>query len=162
MAKRSITRWLLRLGRIVFASSFVICLLISLGFAIRTELFIHSAVRATGIVQRLDQRFDDQDISPQFAPVFQFRADDGQSYTVDSDTATGPPSFAVGQEIPVLYPKGKPSGAVIDSFWELWLVSMILIFIGIAHGVISGCCFLVERRLDRRTQGVASQHSFER
>jgi len=104
--------------------------IVNLGFAIHTEPFIRSAVRA-----------------------------DGKSYTIVSSTATNPPSFRVDQEVEVLYRKGKPGGAVIDSFWELWPVSMILIFIGVAHGVISGCCFLVERRLDRKAQSVALQHS---
>lgn len=150
--KPSIFRRVLRIFRIVFAISFVTCLLVSLGFAIHTEVFVHSAVRATGIVRRLDQRFDDQEISPQYAPVFEFRADDGQSYTVASDTATGPASFAVGQMVQVLYRTGKPSGAVIDSFWELWLVPMILAFIGVADGIALGGCLFIEQRLDRRTQ----------
>jgi hypothetical protein len=159
MAKRSIFRWLLRLGRLVFAFSFVICLLVSLGFAIHTELFIHSAIRADGKVIRLDRRFNEDDKTFQFVPVFEFKADDGKSYTIVSDTATSPPSFTVGQAVQVLYRKGKPDGAVIDSFLELWLVSMILIFIAVADGIISGCWFIVERKLDRKAQGVVLETS---
>jgi hypothetical protein len=159
MAKPSIFRRVLRVFRIVFAISFLTCLLVSLGFTIHTTAFIHSALRATGIVQRLDQRFDDQDISPQYAPVFKFLADDGQSYTVASATATGPPSFVAGQKVEVLYRKGNPGGAVINSFWELWLVSMVLMFIGLAHGFISGVCLLIERKLERSAQSGLIQHA---
>jgi hypothetical protein len=137
----------------------MMCVLISLGFAIHTDLFIHSALRATGIVRRLDQRFDDQSISPQYAPVFEFRADDGQSYTIASDTATGPPSFAVGQKVQVLYRRGKPGGAMINSFWELWMVPIILAFIGVAHGIAFGGCLVIEQHLDRTTRNRTLQHS---
>jgi len=121
--------------------------------------FIHSALRADGVVVRLDERLNSQDNSLQYAPVFLFHADDGQNYTLVSGTATSPASFEVGQHVQVLYRKGKPDGAAINSFWELWLFSLMLAFMGVVHGIISGVFLLIERKLDRRSQSSLFPHA---
>jgi hypothetical protein len=157
MAQPKIPWRIARLFRLVFLASFCCCLLVSIGFAIRTALFTRNAARASAEVVRLNERFSENNDDAEFAPVFQFVAENGKSYTVTSSTATSPPSFTVGEKVQVLYRKSDPGGAEIDSLWQLWLVPIILVAIGLSHGVIGSILWLLERRQDRRTLPVSRQ-----
>jgi hypothetical protein len=102
-------------------------LVIALGFALHTSMFLHQSVSATGTVVRLaPQRANNQ---VNFAPVFSFLAA-GTSYTVTADVASNPPAFRVGQSVPVLYQTTAPSHAKIASFGQLWLLAVIFGFVG--------------------------------
>jgi hypothetical protein len=98
-------------------------LVIALGFALNTSMFLHSSVSATGTVVSLAPKRADNVVS--FAPVFTFTAA-GRSYTMTADVASNPPGFHVGQSVPVLYQTANPGHAKIASFGQLWF--MVLIF----------------------------------
>jgi hypothetical protein len=150
MASRSIVRRILRIFRIVLLGSCVCCLIIGLGLAIYTTLFLNSALRTTGEVVSLDERYDSQNQTTEYAPVFHFVAEHGKAYTVTSTTATHPAGFNQGDTVQVIYRKNNPEGATIDSFWQLWLGPVVLLFIGVSHGIIGGVLLLIERRLARK------------
>jgi hypothetical protein len=135
-----------RLARIVLSVSFACCLVLSAAFALRTAIFLGNALRGTGQVVRMDERFDSDSDSVEFAPVFRFVAADSQSYTVTSKTATNPPEFTVGDTVPILYLRNNPAGARIASFWQLWTVPLVLSIIAIAGGLISCALLLAERK----------------
>lgn len=123
-----------------------IFLLASAGFAFHTFEFLLHSVRTKGTVVKLIGRTDSHG-ETSYTPVFQFTAKDGQTYITATDFASSPPLYAVGQTIPVLYEPGKPRTATLDSFWTLWLFSLVFFVFGV--GVTGGSLllrFLVQRR----------------
>jgi hypothetical protein len=108
-------------------------------FAIHTEYFLLHAVRTKGtIVQMLPvKRISDGGVIPECLPVLRFQTEDGQSYTITLNlSATNPPSFQVGDTLTVLYDRGNPKGATPDLFEHLWVIPIILLGIGVAHGLV--------------------------
>jgi uncharacterized protein DUF3592 len=130
-------------------------LLIGLGVAVYTTHFVHSSAIAEGKVLSLREVVSHSDDADQhesitYAPVFTFKAADGASYTVSSDTGSSPPGFAVGETVRVLYSPSNPPGARIDSFAQLWFTPMV--FGGLGTGAIAAGLLLLylERRRARR------------
>jgi hypothetical protein len=122
-------------------------------FTWRTSAFIQRSQTATGIVTALvpvTSRDSDSKQTTDYAPVFSFRTENGQTYTVTSSTSSNPPSFAVNEDVTVLYDPADPQQARIDSFVQLWLVPVILGSIGIISFIVGfGFVFLL-RSLARR------------
>ena len=128
------------------------CLMLAAaGFVVSTELFLHNSIRTTGIVVSLREVQDEENHSVNYAPVFQFVAEDGQSYTISSDTSSNPSEFAVRQKVPVLYEPKYPMGAKIDSFLQLWLFPLIFGIIGLIAFAIG----YVWTRLSKRVRSRA-------
>ena len=77
--------------------------------------------RAEGSVVRLEGN----EYGTGWQPVVEFRAGNRPA-TITAVSWYGPAAFAVGQKVPVRYPKGRPEQGRIDSFRELygdWLVN---------------------------------------
>jgi hypothetical protein len=94
-----------------------------LGFLCWTSYMTFSGYRVetngestTGHVVHLDH-FD----GGAYAAVVEFEAN-GQTYTFKDDTASNPPRYEVGEDVPVLYDRTNPNLAHIDdSLLPLWL-----------------------------------------
>jgi hypothetical protein len=115
------------------------CLVLSGLSAIHTKYFLLYAVRTKGtIVQMLPvKRISDGGITPDCLPELRFQAEDGQSYTIRlNGSTTNPPEFRTGDSLTVLYDRGNPKGATLDSFAPLWIGPVILLAIGTGHGLI--------------------------
>lgn len=83
-------------------------------------IFICNAATTDGTI--LDLHGVDSSKDPDsYAPVFRFTADDGRTYIVVSNSSTAPPGFSVGEHVRVLYQKGRPESAKIDTLYQLWL-----------------------------------------
>ncbi len=105
-----------------------ICLL-AVVFAIRTKLFLNHARPANGTVVRLEPKEAD-DHSINYAPLFQFASSDGTPHLITSNTGSNPPSFAIGQHVPVLYAAADPDNAKIATFGQLWFLPIAFAFVG--------------------------------
>jgi hypothetical protein len=143
-------RRILGFVRVVFFVSGTCCLVLSAIFAIARAFFIRNAIEATGSVVRLEERFNADTQSVEYAPVFGFVAKDGRSYTIPSQIATSPPEFVVGDTVRVLYPRNNPQKARIASFWQFWFLPVVLALVSAAHGCIVSALVLFERRWNRR------------
>ena len=133
-------------------------LAIGAGWAIYVEIFLHRSVAADGSVVGLVPVQNQDDGQMNYAPTFTFTAADGKLYTLTSGTASNPPGFTVGQPVKVLYIKGDPSGAKLDTFWQLWFIPVVFESLGV---VFTGMGLLFLRHLRRRRpiQVAASIHS---
>jgi hypothetical protein len=80
----------------------------------------------TGIVTKLEESSDSDGTCCTYSPVIEFRAS-GQTYTFESDNASYPPEYEVGQEVNILYNPQKPNNAQINKPLERWLMPVILI-----------------------------------
>jgi hypothetical protein len=144
----------LRYMRIALLTSCACCLALSLAFAIHTEFFLHNSTRVAGEVVALKERYDSKSESIQYAPVFRFAASDGKAYTIASKISTDPASFAVGDTIEVLYRQNDPQTARINSFWQMWLVSTVLVCIGVALGLLGWVLLIFEHRRNQLMQQI--------
>jgi len=52
---------------------------------------------------------------------------DGQKYSFESDNASDPPAYKVGQEVNVIYHPSDPNTAQINKWSERWLFPIIII-----------------------------------
>lgn len=82
--------------------------------------------RTTGNVVQLEESDSGEGGCCVYSPVIEFIAG-GQTYSFESDNASDPPAYDVGQEVPVLYDPANPETAQINSFFERWVFPIIII-----------------------------------
>ena len=141
-----------RLIAYVFIGSFCIvgplCLAVALGSALQRVALIYSGLRADGTVIAKRQTGSTRIT---YAPVFQFTANDGRSYTVSSDVYGRESTFRYGQHLHVLYRQSRPEFARIDAFAQLWTFPLVAGVVGAGFSVIPA--LVLVNRMRRRTSG---------
>jgi hypothetical protein len=123
-----------RLVWLIFGVLGVASMLFAMTTALRTRTFLGQAVTGTATVIELVRKVDNDSMTNHstaaFYPVFRFVADDGRTYTVQSHSGSRPPSFEVNEQVPIRYLRDRPASAQISSFWQLWLVPVVLAALG--------------------------------
>jgi hypothetical protein len=97
---------------------------VAIGFAIHTSYFVSHAARTTGTITALTDKVD-KDQGVNYAPTFIFATESGQLIKSQSAVASNPPSFSVGQQVPILFDPQNPSSAEINTTMQLWFVSIV-------------------------------------
>lgn len=87
--------------------------------------FVARADRAEGVVVALEARNFQRGLKP----LVEFEAE-GRRIRFHESVSSTPPSRAVGDRVPVLYEKGNPDNAMVDSFWNHHLLTVIFGSIG--------------------------------
>ena len=123
--------------------------------AFNVDRFLNEAEQTMGTVVALSEKHDTERNSITYAPVFTFKIEYGRTQSVTSNVATNPPSFAVGDQVRILYRRSDPSGARIDSFWQLWFWPVFLSGFGLIDGLV-GAIFLSLVRRKLRKQATLS------
>ncbi|MGB6692307.1 MAG: DUF3592 domain-containing protein [Terracidiphilus sp.] len=93
--------------------------------AYRTHTFLQRSVTAQATIVRLNVVRSLRRRTRGYEPVFIFTADDGRTYTINSNYATNPPAFKIGERATAHYEKGHPEQARLDSFTQLWMFDVI-------------------------------------
>jgi Protein of unknown function (DUF3592) len=109
-------------GKLVFLVVGLGCLVGSLRYAYRTEVFLRTAVTVQGKIAGFKPVRTRRGGHTTYAPVFRFDVPGTHFATVVSHVSSGSPAFRVGEPVTVHYPPGHPEEAVIDSFGQLWLM----------------------------------------
>lgn len=122
--------------------------------------------RAEGTVIDLVYRSSD-DGGGTYAPVVEFRDQDGNRQLYRSSSGSNPPSYDRGETVEVIYMPGTPERAMIDSFSDRWMVPLILgIFMLSFGGIGYAILFFMIRHAMRmrwlKTHGAAIEADFER
>jgi hypothetical protein len=141
-------RWLLVGG--------LVPLSLGIGYGLYTGFIVFKSDTAIGKVVRLEAVPDDDGGVMNYAPVFSFTAENGQTYTVRSGVATNPPGFAEGDAVRILYSRSDPGSAKIDSFWQLWTMTVILASLGLFFSVPGYLLLRYERKRNRETLAATS------
>lgn len=143
-----------RLIAYVFLGSFCIAgpllLLIGVGTAAQRAVLVHSGLRADGIVIAKRQMASSRS---SYAPVFQFTAGDGHTYTVSSDVYGREADFNFGEHVGVLYPQGRPQSARIDAFAELWTSALVCGVVGAGFSIVPAIVWVSWMRRRRIASG---------
>jgi hypothetical protein len=107
------------------------------------QSFNDNALRAKGVVVDLEPTYSSNS-GTTYTPVVTFETPERESVTFHSSVSSSPPSFDVGESVEVLYDPANPSDAVIDSFWQVYLVPIILGGIGGVFFVVGGGLLLAQ------------------
>jgi hypothetical protein len=117
----------------------VVCLLAAVGFAVAALNFAAGAVHAEGTVVRLVAT----DNKGSKAPLVRYEVE-GTTYEFQSSISSTTPGYAVGQKVPVMYRPENPGAGQIDSFFERWLMPIVLGVFGLVFTLV-GCGMLFAR-----------------
>lgn len=65
-----------------------------------------------------------------YHPLIQFKTEDGQTRTFESDLSSNPPKYSVEQPVEIIYDSADPRNAEINNPWALWFSPTLLTAIG--------------------------------
>jgi len=92
--------------------------------------FYTQSTQTEGTVIAIDSRRSGS--TNYYYPVVSFESEDGNTYSISSETGTSAPyDYETGEKINIRYIKENPQNAKIDSFFELWGMSTILLAVGL-------------------------------
>src|SRR5262245_54857012 len=129
----------------------VLCLLIGLGglvaagsMAVTSIRFKTTAEKTVGTIAKLERRTHTTttrrgrtgQTTTTWAPVFEFADTSGATQRVTSSYSTSDTSRKVGDTVPVLYLRGAPQGARIDSFASFWLGPLLCLLGALLFSVL--------------------------
>ncbi len=122
---------------IVFSLVGGLLALIGVFLFIRTRIFIGKAQAVKGtVIQMVYSRTSSSSSSGGYAPVYQYKTLDGQSFVMQDNLSSNPPRFQVGQEIDVLYESENPQKARINKWMNLYFAPVLLGVLGLIFGGI--------------------------
>ena len=124
----------MRLARLVCLAIGTMFLLVACGFAVRDLVRTVGAEVATGEVIALDAGSRGT-----YRPTVRFPTDGGP-VTIIGLVASNPPAYRVGESVRVYYDRADPSAAIIDSFVERLLFSVV--FGGVGFVIVAIGLFL--------------------
>ena len=124
------TLFLGRLGKFAFIPIGALLVLGAAWTAISTKTWISHAVEVKGSVIEMVRMRDSDNTGYLFAPVVRFQTVEGNTVEFEYGLRSNPPAYRTGQTVSVLYDPGEPRSAAIHGFFSLWLMPIILGFIG--------------------------------
>lgn len=141
--------FLRRLGKFVLIPIGV-SLVIGAGWsAWSTQTWIDRSDEAEGKVIEMVRIRDRDDGGYMFAPLVRFQTGDGRSIEFQSSLRSNPPGYRTGQTVSVLYDPDAPESAAIRGLFSLWLVSMVLGFMGSIFTAIGAAMVFVSSRVTK-------------
>ncbi|MBI3535631.1 MAG: DUF3592 domain-containing protein [Deltaproteobacteria bacterium] len=132
----------------VFLFGFVgVGFLIGTGYGYQhTKKFIATSLQAQGKVIELSRHatYDNHNRSaPVYYPVIEFTLPNGKKTEFISNTGSNPPDYEVGDSVTIIYDPAKPRQAKINSFLDIWLLPVVLGFLGTVFTTFSLCLGLI-------------------
>jgi hypothetical protein len=140
-----------RLVAYVFLGSFCVAgpllLILALGAAVQRGALVIFGLHAEATVVGMRSMGA---TAVNYAPVFQFTANDGRTHTVSSDVYGKDSAVRYGERIAVLYSPEHPESARIDSFAQLWTLPLVLGVVGAGLSVMPAILWVawLRRRAD--------------
>ena len=96
---------------------------------------MQSRVATTGTVVELTQQNTTRGYI--LCPVVEFTTPSGEKIRFTSEFGSRPASHAIGQSVAVRYDPADPQKAEVESAMSLWLVPLIMVFMGVIAGCLS-------------------------
>ena len=124
------TVFLRRLGKFTFIPIGLMLVFGAVWTVWSTKTWTAHAIEVPGKVIEMVRVRDREDTSYLFAPVVRFQTIHGSTVEFESGLRSNPPAYRTGQTVAVLYDPDEPRSAAIHGFLSLWLVPIILGFIG--------------------------------
>lgn len=138
----------MRLATLILVPIGLAMIIASIWTGISAKGFVDDAVKADGVVIRLERRESGtgSDRSITYAPVFTFSDAKEQEHTIVSSSSSSPVAYEVNEKVEVLYLADEPSEAKLNSFFSLWGLPVILGVIGVMQFFMAGVFFIISLR----------------
>ena len=111
-----------------------------------TRQFMSGALIAEGTVTDLSESIDPDDNSSTWYPIVQFTARNDQEVEFRSNIGSNPPSFEIGDIVEVAYQPDNVESARVNTFGQLWTMSLILGFLSTIFGCFSFAFWYTNRK----------------
>ena len=108
----------------------------SFGAYSRTKRFLAKAREARAEVVGMDERHGGSSQSRSYHPILRYRTQEGVTKEIVSSVGSNPPRYKKGDSVAVLYDPSNPDDMRIHSFGSVWIVAMILAFVGVIFVVV--------------------------
>jgi len=105
---------------------------------VKQQRTMSSRVEGTGTVVELTRRTTASGRSNIICPVVEFSVPSGEKIRFTSEFGSLPAKHTIGQSVNIRYDAADPQQAEIESAMSLWLVPVILIFMGVI-----ACCLAI-------------------
>lgn len=116
----------------------VVLILAGIAWILRNRSFMEGASDARGRVTGFEEHRNIDSGSHTYSAYVEFMGPTGSPVTFRDPTATNPPGFEVGEEVPVKYDRNDPSKARIAKGARMNLFPAILIAAGLLFASIGG------------------------
>lgn len=99
----------------------------------RYSFFSSSTEKVVGTVKEVvkKDRRSGTKIKTSYYPIFEFSTSDGMIHTIESNLATNPPQYEVGEKITLYYNPANPNDARPYSIIDSWIIPLTFISFGI-------------------------------
>ncbi|MEE1925812.1 DUF3592 domain-containing protein [Pseudomonas sp. 148P] len=122
----------------------------AIGDYLESREFVANAMATTGVVVEVKERNGES--AKYFYPVVAFRNENGQRVTFSPGLTRGSPDYEKGERVPVLYLPGRSEEAQVDSFFNLWLGSLIQVVMVLPFLLLSYYMMKTSWRRVRKSQ----------
>ena len=120
---------------IMLHSTWVILFGIGALYGFASWRFVSAGSEVPATVISLTENYS-SDSGTTYSPVFEYRVN-GQTYTYESVNTSDPPSHQVGDHTTLLVDPKNPQSARENTFWELWLLPVIMCPVSLLVAVIA-------------------------
>lgn len=120
---------------------------------VNTQSFLETSTVAQGTVVDLVMTKSDRSSSSSgvsirttsnsYAPIVEFMADNGRTYSFTSSVSTSPPAYSIGEKVEILYDESDPNEALINSFFFVWGGVLILGGLGFLFATVGLTMFAI-------------------
>lgn len=92
---------------------------------IETLIFLRASRKTYALVVRL-AKTRNSDRQTMYLPVLEFQSAGERKISVTSTIASNPPAYKIGEQVEIRYLTKNPQSAKINSFSEIWLITIFL------------------------------------
>jgi len=114
-----------------------------------TKAWLARAVEVRGQVVEMVRVRDRDDQGYTFTPLVRFQTADGRTVEFQSSLRNNPPGYHTGQAVSVLYDPEEPHSAAIRGVLSIWLLPIVLSFLGSIFLAIGTILVVVSDRESR-------------
>lgn len=108
---------------------------------IETMVFLRASLKASGTVVNLATARN-SDGHTMYLPVIEFKTAGGANVRFNSTVASQPPAYSIGEKVEIRFLRKNPQAAKINSFWEIWMVTLVVGAIGVVCLIAALLIFL--------------------
>jgi Protein of unknown function (DUF3592) len=141
--------FLRRLGKFAMVPIGLLLLSLAAWSLWSTKAWIARCIETEGTVIEMVRYRDSDNTGYVFAPRVRFETAEGRMIEFENRLRTYPPAYRPRQTVTVLYERDVPESAVIRGFLSLWLMTVILSFIGSIFLLVGGAMVVLSAHAER-------------
>lgn len=141
--------FLSRLGKFALVPIGLLLLALAAWSFWSTTAWMARCIETEGTVIEMVRYRDSDNTGYVFAPRVRFETAEGRTIEFENRLRSYPPAYSPRQKVTVLYERDVPESAVIRGFLSLWLMTMILTFIGSIFSIVGVAMVVLSARAGR-------------